>query len=406
MNNTKAQSNNVTNKPRRILYTHQALGGGSTISLYELTKGLDSKKYKSIVLFFNKNQYIEKFNTVGIKTLTLDASGTSQYEKKRRYRKQSVTGRAYQVVVDILLSIRIAFILKREKIDLVHMNLGLDRVTMLGSILTATPQVCHFRMFSKNIPYTSKKLATFVSAFLYISNVIAKNKNDLGLPLNKGHVIYNPFDKKIFQQVTDNEVNSLRIEFGLNKSDHLISNVGRLDSWKGQDYFLKAFAKVLKIHPNIKALIVGDYGKTSQEGILYYEHLQNLTKELNISKNVIFTGHRFDIPQIMVASDIVVHSASKPEPFGRVIVEAMLAETPIIATAAGGVLEIIEDQVNGILIPLENITSMTKAIQKILENPEKSQKMAKVAKKYAQEKFSVQQHVRTVENIYQTVLTK
>ncbi|MEE9328377.1 MAG: glycosyltransferase family 4 protein [Cocleimonas sp.] len=387
----------MNNKPRKILYIQRPTGGGSTISLYELTKGLDTTKYKPIILFFKKNQYVEKFNTAGIKTLTLDIS------KKR---KQSVISKIYQLIADILLSLHIAFILKREKIDLVHMNLGLDRPTMLASILTKTPQICHFRMFSTNIPYTSKKLATFVSAFLYISNVIAKRQNNLGLPLNKGHVIYNPFDKAIFQHIKNDEINSLYEEFGLKKTDVLISNVGRLDSWKGQDYFLKAFAKVLKTHPNTKALIVGDYGKTSQEGILYYEHLQNLTKELNISKHVIFTGHRFDIPQIMVASDIVVHSASKPEPFGRVIVEAMLAETPIIATAAGGVLEIIEDQVNGILIPLENITSMADAMQRIMENPEKSQKMAKLAKKYAQEKFSVQQHVMAVENIYQTVLTK
>jgi glycosyltransferase involved in cell wall biosynthesis len=284
------------------------------------------------------------------------------------------------------------------------MNLGLDRATMLASILTKTPQACHFRMFSTNIPFISKKLAASVSAFLYISNVIAKNQNDLGLPSNKGHVIYNPFDKKIFQQVTTNEIQRLRIDFGLNKTDRLISNIGRLDSWKGQDYFLKAFANVLKSHPNAKALIVGDYVKASQEGKLYYERLQNLITELNISNHVIITGHRFDIPQIMVASDIVVHSASKPEPFGRVIVEAMLAGTPIIATAAGGVPEIIEDQVNGILIPLRDVNSIAEAIQKTLEDPKRSQEMAKVAKKYAQDKFSVQQHVATIENIYQTVL--
>jgi glycosyltransferase involved in cell wall biosynthesis len=390
------------NKPPRILYIQRPTGGGSTISLYELVKGLDSIQYEPIILFLQKNQYIKKFKEVGIKTITLNRSKS---EEKRRKRKHSFIGRVYQsIVIDMLLALHIVYIIKKEKIDLIHHNTGLNKPILIAANITGTPQVCHFRMFS-NLSYRSKKLARFISSFVYISNVIEKHYTNLGLPSNKGHVIYNPFDKEIFQQVSTNEITNLRIEFGLKKSDYLISNIGRLDSWKGQDYFLKAFAEILKKHPNTKALIVGDL-RATQEGQLYYDRLKNITKELNISNDVIFTGHRFDIPNIMVASDIIVHSASKPEPFGRVIVEAMLAGTPIIATKAGGVPEIIEDQITGVLIPLHDVESMVDAIQKVMEDHKISNKMAKIAKKYAKDKFSVQQHVCAIENIYQTILTK
>ena len=89
-----------------------------------------------------------------------------------------------------------------------------------------------------------------------------------------------------------------------------------------------------------------------------------------MSDRVILTGVRSDIPRIMAASDIVVHSASEPEPFGRVIVEAMAAGRPVVATAAGGVLDIIEDQVTGLLVPSKNVTLMAKAIQQFLQNEE------------------------------------
>ena len=100
-----------------------------------------------------------------------------------------------------------------------------------------------------------------------------------------------------------------------------------------------------------------------------YQEIKNLTKELNLTKQVIFTGEREDILQIMTASDVIVHSSSNPEPFGRVIVEGMLSKKPVIATAVGGVPEIIRNGVAGILIPPGNKGAMRNAMLELAENP-------------------------------------
>jgi glycosyltransferase involved in cell wall biosynthesis len=100
-----------------------------------------------------------------------------------------------------------------------------------------------------------------------------------------------------------------------------------------------------------------------------------------------------------------VHSSSEPEPFGRVIVEAMAAGRPVVATAAGGVLDIIEDQVTGLLVPPKNATLMAKAIQQLFQNRDQAEMIGQRAQQEAKRRFSVEQHVKAVQRIYQKILS-
>lgn len=101
---------------------------------------------------------------------------------------------------------------------------------------------------------------------------------------------------------------------------------------------------------------------------------------------------------------MVVHSASEPEPFGRVIVEAMMAGRPLVATAAGGVLEIVEDQETGLLAPPKDAAAMANAITYLLQNPAVAAQVGAAARQRAAVRFTVEQHVRQVEAVYEEVL--
>lgn len=175
--------------------------------------------------------------------------------------------------------------------------------------------------------------------------------------------------------------------------------------WKGQDYFLHALADIVRSFPDTKALIVGapESGPGSQK---YFKELQQLVAELKLSEHVVFTGFRSDVAHIMAASDVIVHSSSEPEPFGRVIVEAMAVGKPIIATAAGGALEIFDDQVTGLLVPPKDVVHMAKALQQLLIDPTQAQLMGQRAQQYVQTRFTVEQHVRAVQQIYERVLNQ
>ena len=389
------------------------------IGLYELVRNLDFNTYEPIVLFYGPNPYREKFEALGVKVIILNeqspptltivsirdiAASLSRYS---RWLGRSYT-EAKQVYLlfrhDWPVGRRVARLIKAEGIDLVHHNnhLAENRETVLAAWLAGVPQVVHVRMLNGFLN-VDRFLARAVNAFIYMSKAIEQLYCNLGIPPAQGQIIYDPFD--LTSSTETNHTAELRAEFGLTPHDRLISNVGRLDWWKGQDYFVRAMAEVVQTHPEAKALIVGEPNATHLSQV-FYQNLQQLVTDLNLSRHVIFTGFRADIPRIMAASDMVVHSSSEPEPFGRVIVEAMAVGRPVIATAAGGVLDIIEDRVNGLLVPPKNSNLMAQAIQKLLQNQEQARLIGQRAQCRVRECFSPKQHVTAVENIYQKILAR
>jgi glycosyltransferase involved in cell wall biosynthesis len=248
-----------------------------------------------------------------------------------------------------------------------------------------------------------KLLIPTVDAFIYVSKAVENYYSDFQLPVGKGQVIYNGFDTSSSEQVTSQAVLQIRAEFNLGDQEILISNVGRLDNWKGQDYFIEAIAQVIQSYPHVKALIVGAPG-TSPHLQAYYQKLQKLVADLNLTDHVVFTGFRSDIPQIMAASDILVHSASEPDPCPRVIVEGMLSKRAVIGVAAGGVPEMIDNQITGLLVPPKDASKMAEANLWVINHPEQAVRMGEVAQQKAKERFSIEQHVSSVQKLYQRVL--
>jgi glycosyltransferase involved in cell wall biosynthesis len=403
---------------RRVLYIEKPVFiGGSVISLYELVRGLDTSLYEPVVLFHGPNPYREQFRALGVQVITLSEqaptampSAGSQRDIAARlscYGNWLAAGYRTAKEVYLLarrdwpLARRVARLISEEAIDLVHHNNGLGtRGTVMAGRLAGVPQVCHVRWLSGFSP-VERYLARFVNYFIYISRAAEQLYRDLGIPANRGEVVYNPINVEAFERA--NHVTELRAELGLTDQDRLISNVGRLDWWKGHDYFLQAMAEVIQSQPNMRVLIVGASDSTSRNQA-YCQRLQQLVTDLDLSDHVIFTGFRADVPRIMAASDIVVHSASEPEPLGRVIIEAMAAGRPVVATAAGGVLDIVEDQVTGLLVPPKDVALMAKAVQQLLRNREQAEAIGQRAQQRAKECFSVKRHVTAVQCIYQQVL--
>jgi glycosyltransferase involved in cell wall biosynthesis len=91
----------------------------------------------------------------------------------------------------------------------------------------------------------------------------------------------------------------------------------------------------------------------------------------------------------MKACDIIVHTSTEPEPFGRVIVEGQLAQKPVIASAAGGVLELIEDGVNGYLFPPQDVSTLRQLIQKLIDDRHLTQTIARRGYDSAKSNFAL-----------------
>ncbi|MCY0389805.1 glycosyltransferase family 4 protein [Robbsia sp. Bb-Pol-6] len=209
------------------------------------------------------------------------------------------------------------------------------------------------------IKWLSKSMITHVIAN---SQASAKALQDLaGLPPDRISVIYNGIDAGPFDAAAKIPVAVLRRRYGLPTEAFLVGAFSRLAKWKGQHVLLEAIAN----KPGVHAVLVGAalFGEDEYEA-----QLREQVKTLGIEDRVHFLGFQSDIPGLMRAMDIVAHTSIASEPFGRVIVEAMLARRPIIATAAGGALEIITDQVDGSFVEPGNVRDLSSKIDMLREN--------------------------------------
>lgn len=401
----------------RILYIQKTGGGGSTLSLFELVKGLNKDLFEPIVIFRQQHPYSERFKQIGIEIYIL-SNRNSKIDKtvnKRDIAKAlNSYGRWFAILYreakefylffknDFLDGLRLRSLIKKVNATIIHHNTSLpgNRATILAGRLLQVPQICHVRSFHE-LAFIDKILSRFISSFIYISKAVEFCYTSQKINKKKGQVVYNPV--RSINGDIEKITSKIRTEFGISSNEKLIVNVARIERWKGQEYYIKAFSKVRKWFPLTKALIVGA-PSSNYNSRNYYQEIKSLTKELNLTKHVIFTGEREDILQIMTASDVIVHSSSNPEPFGRVIVEGMLSKKPVIATAAGGVFEIITDDNLGLLVPMRDIDKMAEAIRLLFSNPELADKIGLDAFNNARFKFSIEKHVSLIQECYHKLI--
>lgn len=143
----------------------------------------------------------------------------------------------------------------------------------------------------------------------------------------------------------------------------LVGVFSRLAAWKGQHVLLEALAAL----PDVGCIVVGDalFGETD-----YAQQLSRLVAELGLGDRVRFLGHRNDVPKLMKAVDVMVHPSIDPEPFGRTLVEAMLAGVPVVATNTGAAPDILEGGKAGTLVPPNDAGALAGAIAAVLAKPE------------------------------------
>jgi glycosyltransferase involved in cell wall biosynthesis len=161
----------------------------------------------------------------------------------------------------------------------------------------------------------------------------------------------------------------------------LVGMFGRVSSWKGQDIFLRAMARI----PGARGVIAGGALFDEQP---YERELMKLAQDLGVADRVEFAGHIDDPMTLMAACDVVAHCSTAPEPSGRVIVEAMFAGTPVIGSDAGGVREFIREGLTGQLTPMKDVDALVVAIQRYLADPAWAGEIAVRARQHAHDNYS------------------
>jgi glycosyltransferase involved in cell wall biosynthesis len=246
-------------------------------------------------------------------------------------------------------------------------------------------------------------MARFVDTFVYISKAVARHHQTQRRSNTNGVVIHNGIDIAAYHNRNTN--GALRARYGLKKTDVLIGMIGRFEPWKGQRYFIEAMKDVATGYPNVKGLLIGGFDLNSgpRPGSIEFEYatsLKQLARHHRIEDKIIFTGYLNNMPAIISDLDIVVHASCTPEPFGLVIIEAMAAGKPVVATNAGGVPDIIQNDINGMLVPMRDADAMAHAILHLLADPAKVQRMGRSARKRVTDSFSNVRQVQALQTLY------
>jgi glycosyltransferase involved in cell wall biosynthesis len=275
------------------------------------------------------------------------------------------------------------------KFDVIYANTQKALVVgTLASWLCRRPLVYHLHDILSLDHFSKSNLAIAVNlanarASLIIANSIASKAAFVAAGGRKDitEVVYNGFEPELYQSKENNH-QQLKQELGL-EGRFVVGHFSRLSPWKGQHILLEA---LVQCPENVTAMFVGDALFGEQD---YAQHLQCKVTELGLAERVRFLGFRSDIVQLMSICNLVAHTSIAPEPFGRVIVEAMLCGRPIVAAEAGGVVELVEHGVTGWLISPGEPTLLAEVISSCRNQPELTEVIAKQAQKQACERFNL-----------------
>jgi glycosyltransferase involved in cell wall biosynthesis len=177
---------------------------------------------------------------------------------------------------------------------------------------------------------------------------------------------------------------------------------GRLQRWKGAHVFVRAAAIARRSFPSARFVIVG--GTLMGLEPDYESDLRALASTLGIESAIQFAGHQADVWPFLAQADVVVHSSITPEPFGLVILEAMLAGKPVIASAEGGPLEIVEPDLTGLLVPPGDAGALGAALVRLFGDPAAGARMGAEGRRRAERHFSAKTMTRRIEELYEEVL--
>ncbi len=208
---------------------------------------------------------------------------------------------------------------------------------------------------------------------------------------DKVRVVYNGEDIERYARADGAAV---RRELG---GTPLIGMVGRLSPEKDHETFLQAAARVADSWPQARFVLVGEDPEPGQPR---RRALEELAGQLGLGDRVVFTGARQDIPALMAALDLLVHCAHR-EAFGRVLVEAMAAARPVVATAVGGIPEVVREC--GLLVPEGDAAEVARAIETLLADAERARQLGLAGQRRVREHFSIEAHVAQIEALYDEI---
>jgi glycosyltransferase involved in cell wall biosynthesis len=399
----------VTTAPRTVLYlSPTAELGGAERSLLDLLGHLDRRRYQPHVLSLGDGPLLAE-----VRRHTVEAEAVpvrrSLAATSLRGARSGVTELLTGLVAAVPAIHAVRRTRRRSGAAIVHSNGNKTHLLSLG--LRPGPAVhvvWHVRDFllDRAPERLLVRLANRrVAAVIANSRAVGARLEHLGLHGRRLHVVPNGIDLDTFTPAGARA--ALREQFGWPADAPLVGMVGVLARWKGQHVFLAAAREIAARRPDARFVVVGaEIYRTRGHGD-YDAEIRGLVARWGLRDVVGLTGYRPDIPEVLRALDVVVHASVEPEPFGRVIIEALACGRPVVCTRGGGADEIVSDSpLEALQVPRADAPALARAVEALLAAPAVRCRLAEVGRARVQDRYRLSVHVAHVSDLYDTLLAR
>lgn len=280
---------------------------------------------------------------------------------------------------DPLTVVRLAGFIRKNKIDIIHTHLSTAGfIGSLAARLAGIPSVAHVHGLNTAVWYKS------ATAIIAVSEAAKAHLVSQGVSPKKIRVVHNGVDLTRFEIVS---LNDAKERLGYEPGTPVFGAFGRLSREKGQVTALRAMPLLLKDHPRARLMFVGAGDDSSP--------LKSEAEELGISGNVDFMGFAYDVRRYMSACDVVIAPSLK-EGLGLSALEAMALGRPVVASAVGGLNEVVVPEETGFAVPPGEPEPIADSLRTLMNGNGLADRMGSLGRKRVEEQFDLAKQARVV----------
>ena len=369
--------------------------GGSYYSMLYLVGSLDRSRIEPLVIFRNRNVLWSRFDQVAEVRVVPERTPVSGMP--------TVLRRGFNLAGFLLMGIEQAMFLRRNRIQLLHLNNSVTKNHdwMLAALIAGIPCITHERGINTQVSRITKTLGSRLRAVLCISTAVrdaVMQSGISGIPL---YVIHNGLDPSRIKP--DCSAEQFRSIHRISSSRRVIGMIGNVKEWKGQEVVIRALPEIVSRYPDLLCLFVGSIAQADAQ---YERRLQQIIDDLGMREHVLFAGYCPNVANALNVMKIAIHASIAPEPFGRVLLEAMAMKKPVVASRDGAIPEIVAEGVTGFTFSPGNSVELVKRVLCLLEKESMIESFGEAGYHHLISNFSVMRNAERTVSIYESIMGK
>ncbi len=356
--------------------------GGAQQVVVDLVKHLDRDRFQPMVC---------SIAAVAPRQAELEAMGVETFVLDKR---------PHSTASGLSSMIRLAGLFRRQGVAVLHTHGFAGNVwSRLAGILTRVPVLVHtdhnVEVKRRRVHLLERFLVSSTSMVTCISEDATQNfLRNTAASRDKVRTIRNGFDFSRIEKATELP---LPPDLPLHPGRRTVVHIGRLVEIKGHRYLVEAAAQIVRQRDDVQFLLVGDGPLRG--------FLERLVQERGLEDHVLFAGIRSDVPALLRHVDVFV-LPSLTEGLPITLLEAMASEVPVVVTDVGGIPEVVEDRVTGLLVPPADVTALRQAILSTLEGPDEARRRSRAGLRRLRAEFDIAQMVESYQDLYQGLLAR